>query len=188
MTPGERPEDTHTVEPLASHHDRAAFACGHTLDRYLREQARRDVKRYAAAAFVAVPRADTRVIAGYYTLSAISVDAGELPPAVAAKLPRYPMLPATLLGRLAVDRRHQRRRLGEHLLVHALRRSLTASREIGSLAVIVEAIDDRARAFYQHFEFIALPDQSRRLFLPPQSIARVFGEKANAPHGGIRRG
>ncbi len=179
MTAGERPEDAYTVEPLASHHNRAGFACGQpTLDRYLREQARQDVKRYAAAAFVAVPRADTRVIAGYYTLSAIRVDAGELPPAVAAKLPRYPMLPATLLGRLAVDRRHQGRRLGEYLLVHALRRSLTASREIGSLAVIVEAIDDRARAFYEHYEFLSLPDQSRRLFLPMQSIARLFGEKA----------
>jgi GNAT superfamily N-acetyltransferase len=175
--PGGRPDDAYTVEPLAANHARVAFACGQpTLDRYLREQARQDAKRSVAATFVAVPR-DTKAVASYYTLAATSVDVGELPPAVAAKLPRYPTLPATLLGRLAVDQRHQGCGLGEYLLVHALRRSLTASREIGSLAVIVDAIDDRAYAFYKRYEFVPFPDQSRRLFLPMQSIVRLFGEK-----------
>ena len=95
----------------------------------------------------------------------------ELPPQTAARLPRYPLVPATLLGRLAVDRNHQGRKLGEFLLVNALRRSLAQSDEIGSVAVIVDAIDDRARSFYEHFQFIPFADQPRRLFLPMESIA-----------------
>ena len=112
------------------------------------------------------------------TLAATGVEAGALPPALVRKLPRYPTLPATLLARLAVDERHQGRRLGEHLLVHALRRALTTSREGDSLAIIVDAIDERARAFYEHFEFLVFPDQPRRLFLPMVTIARLFGERA----------
>jgi GNAT superfamily N-acetyltransferase len=123
-------------------------------------------------------RSSAFLVAGYYTLAATGVEAGALPPALARKLPRYPALPATLLARLAVDQRHQGRRLGEHLLVHALRRVLTTSREVTSLAVIVDAIDERARAFYEHFEFLGFPEEPRRLFPPMIIVARLFGEKA----------
>ncbi len=118
------------------------------------------------------------MIASYYTLASTSVEAGVLPPVLRKKLPRYPMLPATLLGRLAVDTRHRRRGLGEYLLVHALRRALTVSREVASLALIVDAIDEPAAAFYEHFEFVRFPEESRRLFLPMATIGRLFGEKA----------
>jgi len=83
-----------------------------------------------------------------------------------------------MLGRLAVDEHHRGRGLGEYLLVHALHRALTVSREVASLAVIVDAIDESARAFYEHFEFLPFPDQPRRLFLPMASVAELFGENA----------
>ena len=179
MTRASSLADAYLVEPLGSHHDRAAFSCGEsTLDGYLCTQASQEARRSVAVTFVAVLPEAPCLVAGYYTLAATGVEAGALPPALVRKLPRYPTLPATLLARLAVDARHQGRRLGEHLLVHALRRALTTSREVASLAVIVDTIDERARAFYEHFEFLAFPDQPRRLFLPMATVARLFGERA----------
>ena len=171
---------SYVIEKLERRHDRKAFACGQPdLDRYLKEQARQDTARRVAATFVAVERGRAVVI-GYYSLSATGVPLRDLPPQTAARFPRYPLLPATLLGRLAVDRTYQGRRLGEFLLVDALRRSLEQSGEIGSIAVIVDAIDDRARTFYEHFQFIAFPDEPRRLFLPMASVAGLFGQTPRA--------
>jgi GNAT superfamily N-acetyltransferase len=159
------------VEALASHHDRAAFASGvEPLDRYLRNQARQDARKNLAAPFVLL-LPDGR-IAGYYTLSATSVRLGELPEPLARKLPRYPLVPATLLGRLAVDRRHQGKGYGRHLLADALHRTIRS--EIASFAVIVDAKDDDARRFYERESFLALPDQPMKLFRPTADIARLF--------------
>lgn len=172
MTP--TPATAYVVEPLARHHDRKPFDCGQPeLDRYLKQQARQDATRRISATFVAVERG-TAVVVGYYSLSATGVPMRDLPPETAARFPRYPLLPATLLGRLAVDRVQQGRKLGEFLLVDALHRSLAQSDAIGSIAVIVDAIDDRARAFYEHFEFIAFPEQPQRLFLPMATLAGLF--------------
>lgn len=172
MTP--IPATAYVVEPLARHHDRKPFACGQPeLDRYLKQQARQDATRRISATFVAVERG-ANVVVGFYSLSSTGVPMRDLPPETAARFPRYPLLPATLLGRLAVDRTQQGRKLGEFLLVDALRRSLAQSDAIGSIAVIVDAIDDQARAFYEHFEFIAFPDDPRRLFLPMATIAGLF--------------
>ncbi len=112
-------------------------------------------------------------MAGYYTLSSHSIDLGELPAHVARKLPRYPLVPATLLGRLAVDRRYKGQELGERLLVDALRRALTQSAQIAA-AVTVDAIDDPAARFYGHFGFIPFPDRPDRLFLLMKTIAALF--------------
>jgi GNAT superfamily N-acetyltransferase len=173
----------YVIEALERRHDRKAFSCGQAdLDRYLKQQARQDARRRAAATFVAVERGQA-VVVGYYSLSATGVPLRDLPPQTAARLPRYPLLPATLLGRLAVDRNHQGRKLGELLLADALQRSLAQSDEIGSMAVIVDAIDDRARSFYEHFQFIPFPDQPRRLFLPMESIAGLFGQKTPPTRG-----
>ena len=171
---------SYIIETLGRRHDRKTFTCGQAnLDRYLRQQARQDAARRVAATFVAVEPGKP-VVVGYYSLSATGVRLRDLPPPAAARLPRYPLLPATLLGRLAVDRNHQGRKLGEFLLVDALRRSLAQSDEIGSIAVIVDAIDDRARAFYEHFQFIPFPDQPGRLFLPIESIGALFGRNPPA--------
>lgn len=174
MKRGRAAAPAYRIEPLDQRHDRSSFTCGQPdLDRYLKQQARQDARRRVAATFVAVVHGAVAV-AGYYSLSATGVPVHDLPPQTAARLPRYPLLPATLLGRLAVDRAHQGRKLGEFLLADALHRSLEQSTSIGSIAVIVDAIDDQARAFYEHFEFLALPDQPHRLFLPMATVAGLF--------------
>lgn len=167
---------SYRIESLHGRHDRAGFSCGKpALDRYLREQARQDARRKFAAPFVAVAEG-AATVAGYYTLSALSVVMSDLPADVVKRLPRYPEVPVTRLGRLAVDTRHRRRGLGEHLLMDSLSRSLAASARVASFAVVVDAIDDGACAFYRHFEFLPFPDQGRRLFLPMRAIAGLFAE------------
>jgi GNAT superfamily N-acetyltransferase len=141
------------------------------LDRYLREQAGQEVRRAAAAVHVLVEPA-TGAIAGYYTLSATVVVLGELPPEVTRKAPRYPSLPALLIGRLAVDQRYRGKRLGERLLVDALRRCI-AIKDIGWMFVIVDAKDDQARAFYERYGFQRLVDDEYRLFLSAGTIMRL---------------
>lgn len=111
-------------------------------------------------------------IAGYYTLSSTSVNLAELPEQVARKLPRYPLVPATLLGRLAVNRRQQGKGYGRFLLADALYRIVRS--EIASFAVIVEAKDDNARRFYERESFLSLPDQPMKLFRPVADIEKLF--------------
>jgi GNAT superfamily N-acetyltransferase len=166
------------IGPLAKHHDRTAFSSGNeTLDRYLKEIASQDARRHVAAPFVLTEQSSLKTILGYYTLSAFSVDLGDLPAEVGRKLPSYPIVPATLLGRLAVDRRHHGRGIGELLLMDALRRVNEHSSQIATVAVIVDAIDQNAVEFYKHFEFIPFPNRTNRLFLPMQTIGALFSSK-----------
>jgi predicted GNAT family N-acyltransferase len=167
--------DYYRVEPLGRQHDRSTFSCGiEPLDRYLREQAGQDARRRVAAPFVLCEDKSNTVL-GYYTLSALSIDVGAWPEDVAKKLPRYPVVPATLLGRLAIDSRLRGQGAGEHLLMDALRRALEASRKVASVAVVVDTKDDSAVSFYARYGFIRFADQPRRLFLPMAPIERMFG-------------
>lgn len=163
------------VEPLRKQHDRAGFSCGNpSLDQYLKERARQDAQRYVAAPFVLVSGPGEKTILGYYTLSSFSIDLSDLPYDTARKLPSYPNIPVTLLGRLAVDQRHAGQGYGEFLLTDALHRSLTQSSQIAALAVVVDAIDDTAVRFYKHFNFMPFPERPTRLFLPMQTVAALF--------------
>ena len=112
------------------------------------------------------------MIAGYYTLSSTSVQLGELPEQTARKLPKYPLVPATLLGRLAVDRRQQGKGYGRFLLADALYRA--AQSEIASFAVIVDAKDENGRRFYERESFLSFPDQPMKLFRAITDIRRLF--------------
>src|ERR1700683_3690587 len=124
------PRGTGVVEPLSGAHDRVSFSCGNAaLDRYFKEQANQDLRRGCATPFVLIPSPGASVVLGYYTLSSFGIDVGELPTEVTRKLPRYPLIPATLLGRLAVDDRHHGKGLGEFLLMDALHRSMVQSIE-----------------------------------------------------------
>lgn len=163
------------IEPLQKYHVRAPFKCGHlALDRYLQQQARQDAQSQVAAVFVAVaPPAATQVLA-YYSLSASSIDAAELPSDMAKKLPRYPFLPVTLLGRLALDQSCQGQGLGQFLLLDALYKSLQAATTIAAVAVVVDAKDAAASAFYQHYGFMPLSASSASLFLPMKTVATLF--------------
>lgn len=164
-------EEKLRVEPLVSSHDRSQFESGvEPLDRYLRTQASQDARKKMAAPFVLLLADGT--IAGYYTLSSTSVQLAELPAQTVRKLPRYPLVPATRLGRLAVDRRQQGKGYGRFLLADALYRA--ARSEVASFAVIVDAKDDSARRFYERESFLALPDQPMKLFRPMADIRRLF--------------
>ncbi len=164
-----------TVEPLGRQHDRAAFDCGaDALDRYLKQQARQDAEKRVAAPFVAVRLPDTRVL-GFYTLSASVLTLADLPNELARKLPRYPQLPVTLLGRLAVDQSTKGQGLGEHLLLDALQRSLAHADQIAAMAVVVDAKDESAVSFYRHYGFLTLQAQPSRLFVTMRLVAQLLG-------------
>ena len=159
------------AEPLGPGHDRSSFASGiEPLDRYFRSQASQDARKHIAAPFVLVLPDGT--IAGYYTLSSTAVKLSELPAEAARRLPRYPLVPATLLGRLAVDKRLQGRGYGRFLLADALFRALRS--EIASYAVIVEAKDDAARRFYERESFLPFPETPTKLFRPMADIEKLF--------------
>jgi predicted GNAT family N-acyltransferase len=159
------------LEPLGGGHDRGAFSCGvEALDRYFHVQAGQDTRRRIASCFVAV--AEDGAVAGYYTLSATSVALAELPPALAKRLPRYPVVPATLLGRLAVHQQRRGEGLGELLLFDAFSRTLRS--EIASYLFVVDAKDEAAQTFYERYRFLKLPSAGRRLFLPVAEIAAMF--------------
>ncbi len=161
------------IEPLNREHDRADFSCGEPeLDTYLRERARKDVERAVAAVFVM-----TEVIApgkaiGYYSLSSFAIAFSDLPQPLMKQLPKYPVLPATLIGRLARDRRFPG--TGSLLLRDALDRSYRQTASVGSIAVVAEAKNDAAAAFYRAFGFAPLGANGPRLFLPMRTIEQLM--------------
>lgn len=169
----EKPPSDFKVEALGSAHDREDFFCGiAALDSYLHKQAGQDVAKHVAVCFVLTP--DGKTVAGFYTLSQYAVNLAALPVEIARRLPKYPEVPATLIGRLAISQEFRGQRLGQFLLLDALRRALNQSRHVASAAVIVDAKDESARRFYEHFDFIPLPGAPNRLFLPMKTIEKLF--------------
>jgi len=159
---------------LNSAHNKKDFLCGKTpLDNYIRVQVSQDIKRKLSVCFVHTDD-DSNVI-GYYTLSNDSIPHELLPEEMKKKMPpAYKHLPATLLGRLAVDENHKGKRVGELLLIDALKKAYEiSSSQIGSMAVVVDPIDEEATAFYTKYGFIELPD-SKKMFLPMKTIADLF--------------
>ncbi|MGH6841372.1 MAG: GNAT family N-acetyltransferase [Methylocella sp.] len=160
------------IEPLSDQHDRESFASGgEPLDRYLRQQAGQDARRRVASCFVLVGDGD-RVPIGYYTLAATSIALAELPEPLAKRLPRYPVVTATLMGRLAVDARHRREGHGEFMIFDAFSRVLR--NDIASYAFVADAKDDKAARFYQRYRFRFLVEGGQRLFVPVAEIAKLF--------------
>jgi GNAT superfamily N-acetyltransferase len=163
------------IEPLEQHHDRAAFSCDNEqLDRYLHSVATQDKKRNIAIPYVILDRERQKII-GYYTLSMSGINLEELPQSIAKKLPKYPIVGVTLIGRLAVDSEYRGAGWGKLLIMDALDRSLSVSQKTACFAVVVEAIDDAAVQFYRRFEFQAFPDRSDKLFSTMSNIAQAFG-------------
>jgi GNAT superfamily N-acetyltransferase len=106
---------------------------------------------------------------GYYSLSALSIALNQLPENMARKLPRHP-IPAALIGRLGVSKRAQGCGIGRMLLVDAIKRTLSVRDQIAIYAMVVDAMDDHARAFYEQYGFKRLSDHSNRLFLSLHSL------------------
>lgn len=162
------------IRALDNEVDTAGFRCGEAaLDEYLQRYAKQDIKRGVARVFVATPADQASVVEGFYTLSAASVAAEQLPESLRKKLPRYPVH-AALLGRLAVSDTAQGKGLGSILLVDACKRVVAASQTLAVVAIIVDAKSPAAAAFYRHFGFIELPGQPGRWMLPRAHFAQGF--------------
>jgi predicted GNAT family N-acyltransferase len=170
-----RPSADLQVVLLDEEHDRAGFTCGvESLDRYLKTQASQDVRRKANAVFVLSGRDEPGCILGYYTLCAMALSQGDVPEAARKHIPRYPLVSATLIGRLAVAKERQGQRLGAVPLADALQRAFESASTVGSSMVVVDALDEPAAGFYAAHGFVRLPD-SLRLVLP----MRLAGGKAD---------
>lgn len=130
-----------------------------------------DVRRRVARVFVALED-DSSSIAGYYTLNAARFEETSLTPEEAKRLPHYPV-PAILIGRLAIDRRNQGRGLGETLLMDAIKRVLRASQVIAAYAIIVDAKNDDAMAFYKRYGFVSFATMTSRLYLPLATLSKL---------------
>lgn len=163
------------IELLNKQHNRSLFDCGkEPLNEYLRQRASQDQKRRVAAPYILTSKEDTKTILGFYTLSATNIELDNLPEHITKKLPRYPKIGATLIGRLAVSKKHSGKGLGGLLLTDALRNSVEQSKRIGSVAIVVDAKDDEAKQFYEHFQFVSLPDQSKKLIILTTVAEKLF--------------
>lgn len=155
-----------------THHDRAEFhATVPALTSYLQQQARKDAERHLAATFVMVEESTPALIVGYYTLSNYTVELTELPVELTKRLPRYPRLPATLIGRLARDERFPG--TGKLLLMDALFRAYTQTKASGSVAVVAEAKAEAALGFYRKHGFLQLGMKPTRVYLPMGVIRQL---------------
>ncbi|RUL83510.1 GNAT family N-acetyltransferase [Tautonia sociabilis] len=154
---------------LSRTHVRQGFDCGKpTLDEFLHRLVSQYEKRDLGRTYVALRGDEPRVL-GYYTLASGAIETERLPASQAKKLPRHPV-PVVLLARLAVDRSVHGQGLGGFLLRDSLSRSLDLSEKLGIHAVVVDALDGEARAFYERFGFLRLTDDALRLFLPLSTI------------------
>ncbi|MFB1486320.1 MAG: GNAT family N-acetyltransferase [Thiocapsa sp. C3-sup] len=166
------PGDGFHIELLGAQ-DREAFCSGvGALDRYFRERVKQDVRRRVSNCFVLLDAENQ--VAGYYTFAAAGIPLADLPESLTKRLPRYPSIPAGLIGRLAVERRYQRQGLGALLVVDAVARAVRAEPAI--YALVVDAKADHAAAFYARLGFHRLTSQSNRLFIPISEIAKRLSE------------
>jgi GNAT superfamily N-acetyltransferase len=161
-----------TITPLDKRHDRNNFDCGEaTLNAYLSRYANQDIRRRVSRVFVASASTEPQRIIGYYSLSAGSLAAADLPEEFRRRLPRYPV-PVALVGRLAVDRSYHGQGFGAVLIADALQRIALAGQVMAVYAAVVDALDESAAAFYRQFGFISLPSQPLKLFLPMDTVTR----------------
>ena len=161
------------IEPLSDAHERGAFDSGvAALDRYFANQATQDLRRRIAACFVAVEH-NSKTVVGYYTIATSSLPLTDIAAATAKKLPRYPLVPAVRIGRLAVASSHRGKGLGAGLLIDGIARSLRA--ELMAFAVVVDAKDDAAAAFYKHHGFTPFASAPMSHYLPLAEAAKLLG-------------
>ena len=160
------------IEPLKSIHNRAGFHCGvESLDRYLSKQAGQDIKRSISRVFVATQREEPEKVIGFYSPNALSIELNQLPEKLVRKLPKHP-IPAALIGKLAVCNAAQGKGIGKMLLADAIKRTLSVGEQIAIYAIVVDAINEKAKSFYERYGFTRLSDNSSRLFLPMKSITQ----------------
>jgi GNAT superfamily N-acetyltransferase len=160
-----------SIEPHGKH-DRAAFSCGvSALDEWFHLRASQDEKRNVARVFVAID--DRRRIVGFYSLSSFTLAITDLPPEHAKRLPRYDLIPAALIGRLARDERVRGEGVGSLLLADAVRRVIGVTRSLAVFAIVVGATDEKAAGFYRNFGFMPFPNRPLRLFMSASEAAEA---------------
>ena len=152
------------ILPSAGNHDRQGFDCGRTeLNDWMQRVARQHQHKGLSRTFVAILETVPTEICGYYALTLTEVDTLLLSPSRRKKLPR--LIPGVRLGRLAVDRRCQGKRLGELMLMDSIERVRRITEHAGVVALFVDAIDDGAAGFYVRYGFERLADDPLKLFL-----------------------
>lgn len=161
-------------EVLAKH-DRSTFASGNErIDAYFRQTVSQDVKRGYAACYVLIEKSSAK-LAGFYTLSSHSIPLTEVAPDLARKLPRYPSVPAVLIGWLGRDAVFAGQHVGSMLLADAIRR--LAAAPIGLHAICADAIDEAAAAFYREHQFRPFASRRNALYLPMKTALALVAEK-----------
>ena len=160
------------LERLARPHPRKGFSSGQPqVDDWLATKALQNQDKHLSVTKVLLDESGT--IAGYYTLATGQVDFGDLPPEVAKNLPRR-VLPVAVLAWLGVATDRHGRGLGRSLLAQSLRDCYEAGQTFAFIAVVIDCIDDDAKAFYQHFDFAGLPGHPYRLFLSVQHLEEML--------------
>ena len=176
---GADPVSPFVIEPLSDGHDRGAFDSGvAALDRYLERQATQDIRRRIAACFVALER-DSKTVVGYYTIATSSLPLTDIAAATAKKLPRYPLVPAVRIGRLAVVSSQRGKGIGAGLLIDAIARAFRA--DLVAFALVVDAQDDTAAAFYRHHGFVSFTSAPTSLYLPLAEAGKQLGLGSPTP-------
>jgi GNAT superfamily N-acetyltransferase len=157
-------------EPITNKHDRASFDCGEpSLNGFLRQHARQSHVKGAAKTFLAISNLDGKTILGFYSLSPASLEYARTPEIIRKGLARHDV-PVFRLGRLAVNRTVQGHGLGGQLILAAGRRCLRAAREVGGVALLIDAKNDRAAKWYASYGAVPLADASLSLLLPLATI------------------
>ncbi len=160
------------IELLTRSHERDNFDCGEeSLNDFLRQYARQNDKKDISRTYV-LCNEDSLEIIGYYTICSGCVSFNALPDEMASGIPKYP-IPTAHIGRLAIDKRHQGQKLGELLLVDALKRLREVASKMGIHAVTVQALHEKAAAFYKAYGFQAFKDEPLHLFIPMKTIRNI---------------
>lgn len=168
------------ILPLTGSHDRQTFDCGRqVLNDWLRQVARQHQEKGLSKTFVAIHEVAPDCICGYYALTLAEIESRHLPTAWRKKLPRR--IPGVRLGRLAIDKQYQGKRLGELLLVDALTRAQRIYQEAGGIGLFVDAIDEQAAGYYQRFGFVSVPDNPLLLFFSARVISHSSSARGALP-------
>lgn len=165
---------TWIFKPIDNSVNRDNFDCGvPELNDYLKKYAKQNHQKGIAKTFVAIPEDGKPNVAGYYSVSMSEIQRESMPKSYGKGLPRYPV-PAMRMGKLAVDSSMQGRKLGEALLMECLRRAIRLSQDVGIFAVVVDALNQEAKAFYSRYGFIALQSNSLSLFIPLKTVSKAM--------------
>jgi GNAT superfamily N-acetyltransferase len=157
-------------EPIAKKHDRGAFDCGEpALNDFLQRHARQSHDKGASKTFLAISNVDGRTILGFYSLCPASIEFTRAPETIRKGLGRHD-LPVFRLARLAVDRQFQGHGLGGRLILAAGRRCLLAAAEVGGLALLIDAKNERAAHWYSSYGAAPLADAPLSLVITLSTI------------------